>query len=305
MYSVFLVLEKQYKIAAINIGLTLLPIVIILFFTITTRWGYSLNEVIHQLFGAQYSLMYNLPKIWPSFEQLGILTWVLSVIGIYFCFIKGKATERTIGVSMIIFIIIIGAYDKFGYGSPIFYERSFLYLFLGVALIAGYGAAELRRLVTENKEKVISKKFTHLLKNIDRFIPIIICLVLLLTAVPAHLDIPYYKIINEKDYETFTWIHANIDDYRDANHTYDKAAVDPFIASPFTAITGVHTISSSMSPLYGYELHTEMEKFMREKCVNTSFLKKYNIGVVYGVCINNNLTMIHPNVYLYPELYKE
>ena len=136
-------------------------------------------------------------------------------------------------------------------------------------------------------------------------VPLIACLILISTAVPAHQNISYYQMITEQQYETFMWSNTHITDYRDANHTYDRAAVDPFIASPFTAVTGVHTISTSMSPLYGYELHTEMEKFMKEKCTNTSFLKKYNIGVVYGACINNNLTMIYPNVYLYPGLYTE
>ncbi|HUT00132.1 MAG TPA: hypothetical protein VMY59_07445, partial [Candidatus Thermoplasmatota archaeon] len=76
----------------------------------------------------------------------------------------------------------------------------------------------------------------------------------------------------------------------------------PFKASPFTVVTGLYTISSSMSPLYGYNLVEKMETFLREKCTNTSFLDKYKLSIIYGNADNDNLTKIHENVYLYPGL---
>ena len=69
-------------------------------------------------------------------------------------------------------------------------------------------------------------------------------------------------MINEEDYKAFNWIEANINDYRDENNTYDIAAVDPFKASPFSTITGLYIISSSMHPTYGFNLHNDMEHFI-------------------------------------------
>jgi hypothetical protein len=107
-------------------------------------------------------------------------------------------------------------------------------------------------------------------------------------------------MITEQDYETFTWIHDHINDYRDANHTYQRAAVDPYKASPFSAVTGLYIISSSMNPVYGYGLVGQMQTFLQDHCRNTSFLDKYQLSVIYGNAQNTNLTMIHKQVYLYP-----
>ena len=302
IYSLFLLFEKQYKLAVITGGASLIPVIIILL--LSTRWEYSLDIVLDALFGQQYGLDLHLPKIWTSFEHLGVITWILFVIGVYFCFSNGKAIKRTMGLSSIAIIVIVGVYDKLGYGMPIFYERSFLYLYLLVAIIAGVGLAELRKHVGYLKEKLEAKKIKHIPKNIESIVPLAVCILLLVTAVPAHLEIPYYQLINENDYETFVWIEENIDDFRDENHSYDRGAVNPFYASPFSAVTGLYMVSSSMHPIHGYGLHTEMEKFLNEKCVDTGFMDQHKISVVYTTsCNNSNLTMIYPNVYLYPGLY--
>jgi hypothetical protein len=303
MYAFLLFLEKKYKVAVLSLGLSLLPIAFV--FLISTRWDVSLQEVIEAFLGGKLLLDMNLPKIWPSFEHLGIITWVLFIIGSYFSFNKGKAIQRTITASAISFIVIIGLYDKLGYGVPVMYERSFMYLFLMVALIAGYGLSELGRLVYDNRERLISKRYERISNHSKIIISVAVCVILVIVAVPVHLDIQYYQMINEKEYETFTWIHDNIDSYRDENHTYDKAAVDPFAASPFSAVTELYIVSLSMSPLYGYSLHTEVENFLINKCVDTAFLDEHKISVIYGNCNNDNLTMIYSNVYLYPGLYEK
>lgn len=304
LYAHLLILEKEYKLSVLTFSLSLIPIAMV--FMLTTRWDYSLQEVIDAFFGGKtFFAEYDLPKIWPSFEHLGIVTWVLCIIGAYFAFRRGKVIQRTITLSAIAFIALIGFYDKLGYGLPIMYERSFMYLFLMVALIAGFGMSELRRLLMDNREKIIPKQYKQISKHIGVIVPAVVCILLVTTTVPAHLEIPYYQMIDEEDYEAFTWIRDNIESYRDENHPYDRAAVDPFMASPFSAITGLYIVSSSMHPIWGYSLHTEMETFLSNKCVDTSFFKKYKISVVYSSCNNDNLKRIYPNVYLYPSLYEQ
>jgi hypothetical protein len=300
VYAVFLVFEKEYRLALLTALLCIFPMVIVVLFT--NQWNTIIEFFITSVTGTKYPIFLNLPRIMVSFMDLGLFTWGLLIIGVYFAFIKGKALLRTLSIAIIAFIIVIGLYDKFGYGFPGIYERMFLYLFLLVALIAGFGLSEIRRILTDLLQKQRFNAMKNKVKRLDILVPVALGIVVLLIALPAHLSTPYYKMISEHEYETFTWIHDHINDYRDANHSYSRAAVDPEKASPFTVVTGVYTISSSMSPLYGYELHTKMEQFLQEKCVNTSFLNTFKLSVIYGDATNANLTKIHENVYLYPAL---
>ena len=120
------------------------------------------------------------------------------------------------------------------------------------------------------------------------------------TIIPGHANIPYYQMISESDYDTFLWIRENIDDYQHDNQSYTKAAVNPYKASPFSAITGLNIYTSSMHPLIRPNRRIEMYQYLMNNCNNTSFLEKYGLDVIYGGCENNNLTEIYPQVYLYP-----
>jgi hypothetical protein len=297
VYAVFLAIEKEYRIALLTALLCVLPMVIVVLFT--SQWNSIIEFFITSVTGTAYPMFFDLPRIWISFTDLGLLPWAFLIIGVYLAFIKGKALLRTLSISIITFIIVIGLYDKFGYGFPSIYERMFLYLFLLVVLIAGFGLSELRRTLTDLMKKERFNAMKKRIKNINILVPVTLCIVILLIAVPAHLSTRYYRLITEQEYETFTWIHDNINNYRDANHSYSKAAVDPFKASPFTVVTGMYTISSRMSPLYGYDLSGKMEIFLQEKCRNTSFLDRYQLSVIYGDADNTNLTKIHDHVYLY------
>jgi hypothetical protein len=54
-----------------------------------------------------------------------------------------------------------------------------------------------------------------------------------------------------------------------------------------------------MSPLYGYNLHIEMETFLSNKCIDTGFIIEKKINVIYGECNNENFIEAYPKVYLY------
>jgi hypothetical protein len=281
IYFALLLLEKELRLFILGMILTLAPIGIVLL--LSTRWYSSLQRVVDAFLGGRYFLDLDLPKVLVSIEHLGILG-ILSIVGVYFSFAKGKSIHRLLSLSGLTFISIIVLYDRLGYGIPLMYERSFLYLFLIITLLAGYGIKEV--------SKIKGKGITSL----------IICILLGSIVVPAHLSIHYYKIIDEEEFQTFIWIRDNIEKFRDANHSYNRCAVSPFKASVFSAVTGLYIVSSTMHPLYGYTLGEKMETFLEEGCVDVEFLKKHKISVVYGECKNENLTMIYPNVYLYPGL---
>jgi hypothetical protein len=302
IYAAMLLFDKQFKLSALNLIYSLLPIGAA--FLLSSRWNYSLQQVIDAFFGGKYFSEYDLPQIWVSFEEMGFVIWILAVIGVYFAFSKGKTIIRTIGISALAFIIIIGLYDKMGYGLPIMYERSFMYLFLMIALVAGWGLAELRRSITEVSLDYLpvkngKVKLNASIKKMSVIIPFIIFFILIGTTVPAHMDIPYYHMIDETDYETCIWIEKNIDQYQPGTKTL-KAAVDPYKASPFSAITRLYIVSSTMHPIPGYEHHQKVTNFLSGCCKDTSFLETFSASVVYttGCCNNQNLTMINPNVYI-------
>lgn len=300
IYSLMLVVEKNYKIAIItgmNIALTCIPLVILL--TILSRWKYAFDIFLKVLTGGE-NVSY-LPAIYVNFSDLGLVTWMLFVIGGYFVISRGKSLQFTLCFSALSFIIIVGLFGVFGYGMSIMYERSFLYLFLFVILVAAIGLRELRDAIPMLLNKYYPSQITRYDKHLKHtFIPIVIVCLVLISAVPTHIETPYYKMISEQDYETFIWIRDNIDTYRDENNTYMVAAVHPYKASPFSAVTGLYILCSSMTPLIRYISSDKMESFFADRGRNTTFLYKNRISVVYGSCDNSNLTMIHPQVYLYP-----
>jgi len=303
VYAIMLLFDKAFKQSAIHAIYALIPIGGAFF--LSARWGASIQVVIDAFFGGKYFLDYNLPQIWVSFEQMGIIIWILAIVGVYFAFSKGKTIIRTIGLSALAFIILIGLYDKLGYGLPIMYERSFMYLFVMICLLAGWGLAEFRWSLTELVLDYLPVKDGKVnmdakIKYASMVIPFIIVIILAMTTVPAHTDIPYYHMINETDYETYEWINENIESYNNQNQTYDRAAVDPYKASPFSAITRLYIVSSTMHPIPGYRYHQEVSTFLNNGCTDTSFLETFDVSVVYNSqCNNENLTMIYPYVYIY------
>jgi hypothetical protein len=301
IFYALLLLEKEYKLPLLGSILILLPILIV--FLLSTRWEKLLQHVLDTFVGGKYSI--GLTKVWVSFEHIGYVVWVLFALGIYLSFTRGKTTLRTLSFSALAFVTVIGLYDKFNYGIPVMYERSFLYLFLMVTLIAGYGMHELRKIIRDLLKKPLFKKYKHIVKHSAIIAALLIPILLIATAVPAHLDIEYYHMIDEEEYKTFIWMRENLDDFRDENHSYDRCAIDPFKASPLSAVTKLCTIFSTMHPLYSYMICDEIKSFLKEGCINTSFLEKHRISVIYGECNNEDLMMIHPKVYLYPGLYEK
>jgi len=301
LYSMFLLLEKKVKIAVFNILFSILPILIILI--LATRWDYFIDRFIETLQGMEF--VSKLPHIWITFEHLGILTWALFIFGVYFAFSKGDSIKKTLSTSAILFLIIIGLYSLYSFGFPVVYDRSFLYLFILVTLIAGIGLSEIRKIKIKISDFKILKESQIKKLKLSVLIPIILCILIIGIGLFSQSSIEYYKLINEKEYNDFVWIKDNINNYGDENHTFNRAAIAPSKASAFSAITGLYIISSNVNPLYGYQLSGEMQEFLINKCFDTGFMQKYQISIVYGNCNNSNLTKIYDKVYIYPGLFEK
>jgi hypothetical protein len=303
IYALVVLFDKQFKQSLLYIMYCFIPVGG--GFALSARYGTRIEQVIDAFFGGKTFVGYNLPQIWVSLDHMGLVVWVLAIIGVYFAFSKGKAGIATISLSALSFITIIGLYNRFNYGMPIMYERSFMFLFLMICLLAGWGLAEIRRSSIELSLDYLplkngKVKVNAAIKKISSLIPFIVVFLLLVTTVPAHREIPYYKLINEADYDAFIWIEENIDEYRTSQYLYDRAAVDPFKASAFSAITRLYIVSSILHPIPGYRHRREVYSFLSGCCEDDNFLEKFDVSVVYtrGCCTNENLTMIYPNVYI-------
>jgi len=106
---------------------------------------------------------------------------------------------------------------------------------------------------------------------------------------------PYYNMINKGDYEAFVWVRDNIDT------EYEKAILDPWKATAFSAITGNYVYT---------RLHTRpttetqrADEFLGNNCSDTDFLRENGISIVYTTlpCQNPDLTEVRDNVYLLKE----
>lgn len=303
LYCIMLACEKKFKTAAsnaVNLLIACLPFLLLLL--VPSRWKNAVSVFLSAASGEEFGMYLGLPAIFVNFNDLGLITWLLFIVGVYYVITRGRSLQFTMLFSSLAFIVIIGLYSLLGYGIPVVYDRSFLYLFLFVPLVAAFGLRELRVPLVSLIQKYVPRTLPRYDGQVKQMIfPVVVVLLLVFTAVPAHVNTPYYKMISEKDYESFIWIRENIEGYRDENQTYRVGAVHPYKASPFSAITGLYIVTSSMHPVIRYQLRDDMETFLADRCRNTSFLKKYGITVVYGSADNRNLTMVYPNVYLFSE----
>lgn len=301
-YAIFLPIEKKYKEGAVITLATIIPFLIAYFIIPKNYFEMGINA----LFGEEY--VSTLPKVLLSLDYLGNIVWTLFFFASFMAIYKGKALQRGMFLAAFSFILIIFLYDKYTFGLPIIYDRSFSYLFLFVAVLAGYGLAGVRgygeggiKYVITRLEKIFQNRNKRkiLTKGGSIAITILLCSTIASLAIPEHKEEEYYKMVNENEFSTFDWIGGNIDKYRDDYHSFEKAAVNPSKASVFSAVTGVYTLSAIFHPKYGVNILDEVNDFLDGKGKNIDFLEKYDIEVIYGDAENEYIEMVHENVYLY------
>jgi len=147
-------------------------------------------------------------------------------------------------------------------------------------------------------------------QNVGRFLCLVLIGITLAITIPDRLDTPYYHMIDEEDYQAFVWIRDNI------NGDYEKAILDPWKATAFTAITGKNIYTR----IHAYPMAKDNEAyaFLRSDSTDTSFLRENGISVIYTRVYdgaqnknveydseNPDLVEVAKNVYLLKEADKE
>ena len=120
--------------------------------------------------------------------------------------------------------------------------------------------------------------------------------VTLAICIPDRQKTPYYYMINEEDYQAFVWIRDNV------NENYEKAILDPWKATAFTAITQKNIYTRIHA--YPKPDDTKAYDFLDGGCTDTAFLREEGISIVYtqDECNNPDLKEVREFVYVLKEL---
>jgi len=231
-------------------------------------------------------------------KTYGYLPVALCLLGIFLLAIRGEKKNYGLISGLLVLLLMLVSFFSFHYGIPIMYYRGLTWTMLMMSIVAGAGLMGIRKIR-------LPAKFNAQLKMplITQNVGIILCLVLigltLVFCIPARQDTPYYHMIDTEDYEAFVWIKDNISD------TYEKAILDPWKATAFTAITGKKVYTK----IHAHPESTDNEayEFLQNDCTDTTFLAENDISIVYtrGECRNPDLVEVGKNTYLLEEVPKD
>jgi hypothetical protein len=140
--------------------------------------------------------------------------------------------------------------------------------------------------------KLINGPASFLAKNVGFILCLALIAVTLTMYVPDRQKTNYYHMIDEEDYQAFVWIRDNI------NENHEKAILDPWKATAFTAITQ----KSIYTRIHAYPKPSDMEayKFLEDGCTDTSFMRENGISIIYTKleCNNPDLKKVNKFVYV-------
>jgi hypothetical protein len=262
-------------------------------FLMTLPWTYDL------IMSTAKSLL--APQPLPAFHDLprlikiyGYLPIAATLIGTAVLSIKGSKKDYSLVLGLMALLLMLATFYTLHYGVSIIWLRGILFTLLMMSTVAGAGLMSLRKLELPGTTGIGLRK-----NLITQCIGILLCLVFigatLTIAIPDRQDTPYYHMIGTADYDAFVWIRDNVD------ASYEKAILDPWKATAFTAITQRHVYT---------RIHTnprakdeKASAFLKNGCVDTNLLNENDITIVYSQepCSNPDLVEVRKNVYLLKE----
>ncbi len=227
-------------------------------------------------------------------QEYGILPILLCLLGAFLLVVRGGRRNYGLILGLLALLLMLVTFFTFHYGVEIMYYRGLLYMMLLVSIVAGAGLMAVKKLMLP--EKIGARLRAPLItQNVGR----ILCLALigftLVVAIPSHQHTPYYHMIDTQDYDAFIWIKDNV------NKGYEKAILDPWKATAFTAITQ----KSIYTRIHAYPkaIDYEAAQFLQGGCNDTTFLREKGISIVYNRsgCDNPDLVEVRRFVYLLKE----
>ncbi|MFQ6122503.1 MAG: hypothetical protein ACE5LA_05525 [Dehalococcoidales bacterium] len=227
-------------------------------------------------------------------KTYGYLPIGLCLLGTFLLAIRGGRKNYSLIFGLLALLVIVVAFFTFHYGLHIMYTRGLMYMMLMMSIVAGAGLAAVKNLSLPAKltERV---KVPLITQNVGKFLCLVLIGVTLAIGIPDRQDTPYYHMIDEEDYQAFVWIKENVD------KDYEKAILDPWKATAFTAITGRNIYTRIHA--FPEPSDEEAREFLQRGCSDTTFLREKGISIIYtrGECRNPDLIEVRENVYLLKE----
>ena len=256
-------------------------------FMATFPWIFSMLMPTAKKLIAQHQLStyVDLPSVIYTYGYLPVL---FCLLGTFVLVIKGGKKSYCLIFGLLALLVMMVTFFTFHYGVEIMYQRGLMYAMLMMSIVAGAGLMGVRNLRLPTN----GFKTAFLRKNVGNILCLVLIGLTLALCIPARQTTPYYHMIEKRDYEAFVWIRDNI------NEGYDKAILDPWKATAFTAITGkeaytkIHTATKAKD--------NEAYAFLRDGCIDTPFLRENGISIIYSQweCFNSDLMEVEKNIYL-------
>jgi len=220
----------------------------------------------------------------------GFLPILLCLIGTSQLVKRGTVRSYSLVLGLLAMLLMLVTFFTFHRGVPIMYERGLMYMMLMVGIIAGAGLGSVKNIgLPTRMSRWVGASLIN--QNAGRFIYILLIGLTLMTVIPERIGNYYYMMIDEEDYQAFVWIKDNV------GEEYEKAVLDPWKATAFTAITGKSIYTKILnSP----EAPDKMADEFLDDCSDTDFLMENGISIVYTrwVCDNPDLVQVREYVYL-------
>ena len=186
--------------------------------------------------------------------------------------IKGGKKNYGLVLGLLALLLMLVAFFTFHYGVPVMYERGLMYMMLMIGIIAGAGLMGVKTLRLPARFSAWLKS-PLITENAGRFLCLAFIGITLAISIPEHQDTPYYHMIDKEDYQAFVWIKDNI------NEDYEKAILDPWKATAFTAITGKNVYTRIHA--YPKSQDEEAYAFIRGGSSDTTFLREKGVSIIY------------------------
>ncbi len=211
----------------------------------------------------------DLPRV---IQIYGYLPIAFCLLGTFLLAIRGGKQNYGLVLGLLALLLMLVSFFTFHYGVPIMYERGLMYMMLMVSIVAGAGLAGVKNLRPPARLSAWLK-VPLVSQNVGRFLCLVLIGITLTISIPDRLDTPYYYMIDEEDYQAFVWINDNID------KDYERAILDPWKATAFTAITGKNIYSRIHA--YAKARDEEAYAFLGNGSTDTTLLKENGISIIY------------------------
>jgi hypothetical protein len=232
-----------------------------------------------------------LPHIMGTYGYIPVTLGVAGIIAFVF---KGGKKRYGLLLGLLVLLLMLVVRYTFHYGEDIMYFRGLHYMMLMMSIVAGAGLMLIRE-IRLPESLPVPPGMTPVTRHIGNILCLALVGLILYTAIPERQDTRYYHMIDETDYQAFVWIKDNVD------ASYQKAVLDPWKATAFTAITGRPVVTRiGEAPTVK---DAEAVGFLTEGCKDTGYLRDNGIAIVYTPAPVNNaeLVEVRQNIYLFRE----